>query len=522
MRIAVATVLLATALIATAAPVGAGWGDDLAAVLDAPDGPERESLLSGILRAGPDWQDVAQEIQSIAFGPVTSDSGLVLTSNVCVDSVERPWVFQIPPSYDPSVPTPMLVVLHGGVSYPDITDDPLGEVRDNELGDLATEAGWISAFPFGQAGATWWDDVGMANVRALVREAKRRYNIDDDRVWVAGFSDGASSGFLYAMISPDDYAAVVALNGHMGVGSLDGDLPIYAPNMAATPVYATTTFDDGLYPSEKMRPSIEMARAAGADIFYHEMPGQHDFNDVVGQLPAIRRFLDRHPRDPFPTRIVWETGDTDFGRCRWFAIDAITTDEPAEWHADHNVPLVDDRVTIGFQPDYEFEGPGIMVAALSEGEYPARTMGLRAGDIILAAGTVRTDSLANLDEWKATVQRGDSFTMIVMRGGSEQVLNGELPDPAAYMIFKRDVPSAMARVEYAANRVSVETSRVGSFTVFVHPDMIALDQDLVITANGEVVFDGRVVPDVELMIRNFLENRDRRLLYVAAVPVSLQ
>jgi len=39
--------------------------------------------------------------------------------------------------------------------------------------------------------------------------------------------------------------------------------------------------------------------------------------------------------------------------------------------------------------------------------------------------------------------------------------------------------------------------------------------------NGETVFDGRVTPDVGFLLRNFLETRDRRLLYVAEIPVSV-
>ncbi len=82
-------------------------------------------------------------------------------------------------------------------------------------------------------------------------------------MWLGGFSDGASAAFLYGMVAPNDYAAFVALNGHMGVGSLDGNLPTYAPNLANTPVYAVTTFDDPLYPARVMRRTIEMAREAG-------------------------------------------------------------------------------------------------------------------------------------------------------------------------------------------------------------------------------------------------------------------
>ena len=499
----------------------AGWEEALDTLVAAPDDADRASLIAEVLDYAPSWREVATRIQSAAFPTADPVGQAVLRTTVCIDSVERPWVLQIPPDYDPSAPTPLLVVLHGGVGAAEVRDDPLEYVAESELGALALERGWISVFPFGQDGATWFDEVGMTNIRDLIRTIKRELNVDDDRVWMAGFSDGASAGFAHAMLRPSDYAAFVALNGHMGVGS-DFDHSTYAPNMSATPIFATTTFDDWLYPSHKMRPTIEMAREAGADIHYREFPGEHDFDDVREELPAVARFLERHPRDPFPSRVVWETGSTDFGTCRWLAVDRITTDEPAQWHEDHNVALTDDRITIGFQPDYEFEGPGVLVGVLSDGDYPARNVGLQAGDVIVKADAARVDSLPDLDEWKGTVERGDAFEMTVLRDEEKIVLRGELPEAAGYLVFKRGVPSAVIRADFAANRIEVETSRVGAFRILAHPDMIVLDQNLVITANGETVYDDIVRPDLEFMLRDYLENRDRTLLYVAEVVIDLQ
>ncbi|MEA3409539.1 MAG: hypothetical protein U9Q95_04250, partial [Candidatus Eisenbacteria bacterium] len=482
MRLSI-TLLLAVVVAflgADGSSAAAGWEEALDALVAAPDDAEDELLIAGVLDYAPSWQEVATRIRLTTFPPADQAGQVVLRTTVCIDTVERPWVLQIPPDYDPSVPAPLLVVLHGGVGSAEVYDDPLGYVAESEEGALALERGWISVFPFGQAGATWWDEVGMTNIRTLIRTVKRELNVDDDRVWMSGFSDGASAGFAHAMLTPSDYAAFVALNGHMGVASLDGDHSTYAPNMSATPIFATTTFDDGLYPSHKMRPTIEMAREAGADIYYREFPGRHDFDDVEAELPAIARFLERHPRDPFPSRVAWQTGSADFGECRWFAIDRITTDEPAPWHEDHNIGLTDDRVTIGFQPDYDFEGTGIRVGVLSDGDYPARNIGLQAGDIIVKADAARMDSLPDLNEWKDTVERGDAFEMTVLRDGGKVVLRGELPEPAGYFIFKRDVPSAAVRAGVSANRIEVETSRVGAFRVLVHPDMIALKQPLVI------------------------------------------
>jgi poly(3-hydroxybutyrate) depolymerase len=464
------------------------------------------------------WQEVAAAVETVSF-PAAEGGTPVLRKTTCVDGVERPWVLYVPTSYEPAKPTPLLVILHGGVSRPEITGDPLAYARDNEWTVAAEEYGWLALYPFGQKDATWWDKVGMANIRNLVRTVKQEYNVDDDRVYMGGFSDGASAAFCWAMVEPTDFAAFVALNGHMGVGSIDGDLETYAPNFYNTPVYAVTTFDDPLYPAARMRATIEMARQAGGDIFYRELAGTHDFEYAEAEIPLVARFLARHPRDPFPANIVWEAATPAFGRCRWFRIDEITRDEAADWHTDYNAVLLDDRITIGFI-HADVEGPGVEVATVVE-DSPAAEMGLEDGDVIIGVSGKAVNDMDDVDAWKETVARGDAFTLRVRRGDDELTLEGRIPPPENYYVFKRAQPSARADVSFAANRVDVRASRLGAFTVYVHPDMVNLDENLVIAVNGDVVFDAKVKPDPAWMMENFLERRDRKALYVAAVKVEL-
>lgn len=47
--------------------------------------------------------------------------------------------------------------------------------------------------------------------------------------------------------------------------------------------------------------------------------------------------------------------------------------------------------------------------------------------------------------------------------------------------------------------------------------MFRLDQDIVITVNGQTARNTRPKPDLGFMLRNFLENRDGKLLYVAEI-----
>ena len=100
-------------------------------------------------------------------------------------------------------------------------------------------------------------------------------------------------------------------------------------------------------------------------------------------------------------------------------------------------------------------------------------------------------------------------------------LFGQMPPPENHFIFKRERPSALARALYSATRVDLDVSRVGAFRVMVHPEMFRLDEDVVIAVGGEGVYDAPVEPDLEYVLRNFLENRDRTLLYVAELAIDL-
>ena len=509
--------LLAAILIAGASPA-ADWRADLEELVRAEAGPSRDELLAKVLAAEPPWRDVVAALAALPFDEAEAGA-FELRRTLCADGVERPWVLYVPPSYDAGAPTPLVVVLHGGVSWPDLPEDPLGYAREDEWIGPAAEHGWLVLYPFGQGGATWWDEVGMANIRNLVRAVKREYNVDDDRAYMGGFSDGGSAAFCWAMVEPTDFAGFVALNGHMGVGSLAGGLDTYAPNFYNSAVYAVTTFDDALYPSAKMRATIEMAQRAGGDILYRELAGKHRFEYAEAEMPLIARWMARHPRDPLAPRIVWEAATPEFGRCRWFRIDEVAEGEAAEWHDDYNVELLDERITFGFIAD-DSEGNGVPVAKVID-ESAAAEAGLEEGDVIVGIGDAAVNNMDDLDAWKETAARGDDFSLRVKRGDDELTLEGSIPPPEEYSIFKRERTPAAAEVIVAGNRVDVRGSRLGAFTVYVHPDMFNLDDNVVITVDGDVAFDAKVEPDVAFMLGSFLEHRDRKALFVAAVEVKL-
>lgn len=489
--------------------------------------------LEKVAAAVPSWQSLMCYLQSRPLRQSRSDAArinhltgrvgvagdeeaLLLNTIIGSDGIARPWVLYLPRRQAKLQPQALLVALHGGVSRKSIYEDPVMVVKDSPWLELARARGCLALFPFGQEGAAWWDETGIINVRQLIRAVKTHFNVDDNRVWLAGFSDGASAGFMYAMILPDDFAAVVALNGHMGVGSLDGGLPLYAPNLAMTPVYAVTTTDDELYPTRKMQESITMAQEAGAQLVHRSRPGTHAFDYHADELPSISRFLNRQIRNPFPEEIFWESGDRALGRCRWLQISGIAASPAAAWHSDHNCILTSEEITWGFTCARGNEG--IIVHKISPDGY-AEQVGLRPGDVVRRAGGRPISSSFSMRDAKDSARCGSRFDFVVSRSGREITLPGTLPQPEMYYLFERDVPSAAVKAVQKGNLVTLDGSRVARLQILVHPDQFDLDRPLKVVYNGRCLFDGMVKPDPLFILKNYAACRDRKAIFAASVDL---
>jgi predicted esterase len=497
------------------------WRAGLDTLAHTPAGLRSDSLIARIVSAGPDWREVSTEIRLLAFSDTTKGRAL-FGSSVCKDGVDRPYAVYVPSGYDPRSPTPLLVHLHGIVERPEIEPRLNTYVGDSAIMAAAEERGWLVLFPFGQKGAAWFDEVGMGNVLKQIRTIKMHFNVDDDRVYLSGLSDGASAAFLLAMIMPDDFAAFVALNGSMGVGSEDGGFATYAPNMANTYIYATNADRDQYYPTAQMERAIGMAERAGAHILYRRLTGDHIGSVAALDYGPIFDYLEQHPRAPFPATVVWEAATPEFGLCKWLAIDEVTVDDAAPWYIDHNVALVDSTISIGLIPVETFPGPGVMVASMSNKDCVARQSGLEPGDIILAGNNIPIDGLADLNKLKATLRHGADVALKVMRGERELLLQGRVPSPRNYFVFQRQAPSAVLKAWYKDNRFEVESSRVGAFRLFVSPSMIALDRNVLVILNGKKIFEARIEPDIAYMLHHFLSSRDRKAILVNQITPVLQ
>ena len=80
------------------------------------------------------------------------------------------------------------------------------------------------------------------------------------------------------------------------------------------------------------------------------------------------------------------------------------------------------KVTLGIMPDYTYEGEGVHVDGVTDGK-PASTAGLLKGDVIVGLGTFQVRNIQDYMKGLAAFKKGDTTTVKVKRGSSEQVMD---------------------------------------------------------------------------------------------------
>jgi polyhydroxybutyrate depolymerase len=145
---------------------------------------------------------------------------------------DRAAVLHLPPSYDPTRPTPLVLNFHGFL----VTAD--SQAGFTGMSAHADQAGYMVAYPAGTGLVPSWnagsccgeaaqsgvDDVGY--VRALVDALEERLCVDSARIYAAGFSNGGMLTLRLACEMADRFAAFAVVSGQLLAPSCDPARPV--------------------------------------------------------------------------------------------------------------------------------------------------------------------------------------------------------------------------------------------------------------------------------------------------------
>src|SRR5664279_2612885 len=163
----------------------------------------------------------------------------LVTYRSTVDGSEQPYALYVPKSYDPARRYPLVVSLHEEesnhvVNLKRVFGIPAryGETGMQGLSAFAAQRAvdYLVACPFAR-GTMGYQGIAEQDVYDVLADVKRRYPVDEDRVYLTGASMGGGGALWLALTHPDRWAAVAPLCPASPPGSAD-----LAPNLANLPV----------------------------------------------------------------------------------------------------------------------------------------------------------------------------------------------------------------------------------------------------------------------------------------------
>ena len=151
------------------------------------------------------------------------------------DGINREYVLYIPNSYDGTSAVPVLFNFHG------FGDNASDYMNNADMRAVAESDTFILVYPQGSCsdGSSHWnpcptggdnkstaDDVGF--VESMISEISSQYNVDMERIYAAGYSNGGMMAYGLANYKSDLIAAVASVSGAMldCIGSTSHPMPV--------------------------------------------------------------------------------------------------------------------------------------------------------------------------------------------------------------------------------------------------------------------------------------------------------
>jgi len=206
------------------------------------------------------------------------------------DNAPTEYAVRLPPEYHPLRSYPAIVVLHHAGQSPSAAID--------EWAAEATRRGYILIAPEytspDQPPDYQYTPSEHAAAELALRDARKRYSIDSDRVFAAGQLAGGNMAWDLALAHPDLFAGVVVISGLPFKY-----VPRYLPHHDRLPLFfvigdlapAASEFVYGKY--------IKSLILKTWDITYVEYY-RRGLETLPEEIPRAFDWMDRHRRDPYP------------------------------------------------------------------------------------------------------------------------------------------------------------------------------------------------------------------------------
>ena len=245
-----------------------------------------------------------------------------------VDDTDQPYGLYVPKNFDPSRKYPLVIVLHdvssnhrlvlrrvfGWPNRPGETD-----ADANRFFPAFRDVNYIVASPLAR-GTLGYQGLAEKDVYDVLADVKRRFPIDEDRIFLTGIGMGGGGTLWLGLTRPDLWAALAAV--------CPAPLPATEEligNALNLPLKLFQGEIDPAVGAAQTRHWHQQFLDAGVKVDYVEYPGvRHNAGDFAYKAAAIFSVFDQYRRNALPDRVRFSTRDYQHAAAYWVKLDQLT------------------------------------------------------------------------------------------------------------------------------------------------------------------------------------------------------
>jgi hypothetical protein len=160
----------------------------------------------------------------------------------------------------------------------------------------------------------------------VIADVKRRFNVDEDRVFLTGLSMGGGGALWLGLTRPDLWAAIAPVCPQVREGTVE-----LAANALNVPLRLFQGERDPVVPVAGTRQWHKRLLELGVSAEYVEYPAvRHNAWDFAYKDGSIFDWFAKFKRDRFPSRVHFVSQAYKYGAAYWVAFDAFAPGTSAE------------------------------------------------------------------------------------------------------------------------------------------------------------------------------------------------
>ncbi len=297
------------AFLAVAQPLPPSLGEKIALYLASEDSAQSEALLNEIEREAPVLSEVERLLKAgKTFLP--QPTGSRPSQKLTLAGEAGSFGLYVPKEYRPDRAWSLIICLHGA-GFDGDTYLERWQARLNEEYLLACPS---------EPRAAWWTARGEHLVMAVLREMEGRFNLDPDRIFLTGMSNGGIGTLIIGIFQADRFAALSPM-----AAALPEEIFPFLDGLKQTPSYIIHGSKDQVMPVEQSERIVEQMKKAGVPVVFrrhdreHPVAGGHYFPRE--ELPALLEWFGKQRRQPYPKEIVSVRDADHLSPFFWIAIE---------------------------------------------------------------------------------------------------------------------------------------------------------------------------------------------------------